>query len=1050
MNISEPFIRRPIMTVLVTICVAIFGVSTYNRLPVSDLPTVDYPVMTISVGYPGASPSTMASAIASPLENQCMQIPGVQSIISANTEGGTQITLSFELDRNVDLAAPDVQAAISAAMGDLPSDLPSPPTYSKNNPTDQPIMYITVYSPTLTLAQMYDFANRMIARRLSMISGVSRVQVYGAKGAVRVQVDPTKLAAYSLTLTDISSVIQNGTVTIPGGSLNGATRTFALEPQGQLLQASDYKKLIVTYSKGNPIRLEDVAICVDGVENDLVNVMIGTTADQVLLTGPVVIPVYRRAGANTVALADRIKNTVDELRKTLPESVKIKVFYDKSEQIVDSINDVKFTIILALALVVLVIFLFLGRIKDTVIPSVALPLSLLATFIAMYALGFSLDNLSMMGLTLAIGFVVDDAIVVLENTVRLVEMGKKPFAAAIESAKEISGTVVSMTLALVTVFVPLVFMTGAVGRTFREFAITVVAAVLCSGVVSLTLTPMMCARMIAEHKGDHESKNFFQSLVDWILNRVNTLYGRSLMVILKHRWLAVVIWLACLGGTGAFFMVLPKTFMPEGDSGSVQGAMLLPQGASTEVVRSFQNQVNAVFMSDPNVDRIVTLSGLQPGADQSMNPFFVMLKPHNKRQPIDTVVQELRMKLMMVSQLGYAFVMAMPSLKVSAGAEDTASGSRYSYAVSGADQDEVYKAAQDLEKRMRDMKTVFTDIQTSVKLNMPQLSFTILRDRASTLGVTAKDIEYALALAFAWGRVTTYKTDIDQYKVIVELDRKYQRDPENVSRIYLRSSTTGDLVPLGAVATWEETVGPQNVPHWNQQNSATISFNLLASVAIGDATQTLETIARETLPPSISGRLQGEAQEFQEAVANLSVLIVIAVFLMYVILGILYESYIHPFTVLTTLPVAAFGGLMTLLLFRAELSMYAYIGLFMLMGIVAKNGIMMVDFAEQNLAQGKNALDSIYDACRVRFRPILMTGMAAIMGAVPIAMGIGADGASRRPLGLIVVGGLIFSQVFTLYVTPGIFLYMQQFQDRVLNRFELTRAGASRHGEQAA
>ena len=1039
MSFSERFIRKPIMTTLIMTAIFIFGLATYNRLPISDLPSVDYPVILVTVSYPGASPLTMASTVASPLENEFMEIPGLQSVISQNTDGASQIILTFDLEKNIDLAAPDVQAAISRAARNLPSDLPEAPSYTKVNPSDKPIIYLVVTSDTVTPGQLYDYGNRTIGKRISILGGVSQVQVWGAKSAIRIQVNPDKIASLGIGIDEVAQVLKTGTVTIPAGSLNGDFRTFSIEPQGQLLQAKDYEPLIVAYKNNAPIKLGEIAKCVDGLDNDVVNVMYGHSGEK-MLGGSVVVAVYRQGGANTVAVSESIHKTVEKLKKELPGSVNLEIFYDKSISIIESVKDVKTTIIIALCLVIMVIFLFLGRITDTVIPATVLPLAIVGTFIAMFAAGFSLDNLSLMGLTLSVGFLVDDAIVILENTVRHIQNGLKPLQAAIKSMGEITGTVISTSVALIVVFIPLVFMGGVVGKNFNEFALTVVFAIVCSTIIALTLTPMMCGRML---KGASDVKTKIENFTDRFVGRMVDKYKVMLKWVLEHKHVAVIAWAVCILGTLWLFTILPKTFLPEGDSGAIMGQMVVPQGTSTLQMRKFQSQVNQVLLDNPSVEKVISVTGQAPGADQSTGPFFATLKPLNKRPPIDKVVESLRMQ-MAILPMGFAFLQAMPSLSLSAGGESTAAGSQYSYTLNGSDSDKLYAIALKLEEIMKGMPE-FIDVQNSVKLNMPQLQVNLLRDRASTLGITAENIEYALSLAYSGGKVTTYKTDIDQYDVIVELDKKYSKNPENLSRIYVRSGTTNELIPLSAVAEWEETVGPQNVPHSDQLNSATISFNVKAGVPLGKATNLLEITAKGILPPEISGTFQGEAQEFEQAVGSMGILLLVSVFIMYIILGILYESYIHPFTVLTTLPVAAFGGLVTLLFFRSELSLYAYIGMFMLLGIVSKNGIMMVDFAEQNLTEKDcSDFEAIYDACVVRFRPILMTGLSTIMGAIPIALGFGADGASRRPLGLIIVGGLAFAQIITLFVTPGIFLYMQEIQTKYLNRFEMFQSGSVR------
>ncbi|RLD10219.1 MAG: acriflavine resistance protein B [Chlamydiae bacterium] len=1037
MNLSNTFIKKPVMTVLVMICVFAFGLAAYFKLPVSDLPVVDYPVMQITCSYPGASPATMATTVATPLENECTQINGLQSLISQNTEGQTTITLTFDLDRTVDLAAPDVQAAISRAMSNLPDDLPNPPTYNKNNPSEDPILYVVVISESLSQGELYDYGNKRIAQQISMAGGVSRVQVYGAKTAIRIQVDPNKLASYKIGIEEVAEALDTGTVMIPGGSLDGKLRTFTIEPKGQLTKASEYKNLIVAYRNNAPVFLGNIATCVDGTDNDVVQV--NYAEGKKIHAGTVMLAIYREDGANTVALSKRIRKILDDLKEQMPGSVKVDVMYDRSVQIIGSIKDVQTTIFIAFCLVVMVIFIFLGRLSDTVIPGIALPLSIIATFAVMSLLGFSLDNLSLMALTLAVGFVVDDAIVVLENSVRLVDSGMKPLDAAIQSVKEISGTVVSMTLALVTVFIPLVFMGGVVGRVFREFAVTVIAAIVCSGILSLTLTPMMCARML---KKAEKEKTKLQKFADKFIGGMKNIYAGLLHWTLKHRFIVILIWLVCIGGTFFFMSLLPKTFIPTGDSGCITGEILMKQGTSTDQIKEFQNQINSIITNNPNVAKMCTVSGANQGADQTLGYIYVILKPQDQREPIEKVVQQLSKEFATYPN-GLVFLEALPALQISTGGDSTAAGSKYSYTMKSADRDDLYNRAIDLEQKMRTMPE-FAGVQSSVKLNMPQLNVKILRDRASTLGITAGVIERTLLHCFAQGKLTTYHTDIDQYDVIIELAKEYQKEPKNLSRIYLISSLTGKLVPLESVVQIKETVGPQNVPHSDQLDSATISFNLAPGIAIGEATKALQKVANKILPNTITGEFEGEAQEFQQSVASMGILVIIAVFVLYVILGILYENYTHPITVLTTLPVAAFGGMLTLFVFKSELSLYAYVGVFMLLGIVAKNGIMMIERANQNLEKGNTTdFDAIYEACLTRFRPILMTGIAAIMGAVPIALGFGADGASRRPLGLIVVGGLLFSQVITLFVTPGIFLYMQKLQNK-LNKYEMFRAGSVR------
>lgn len=1041
MNFSTIFIKKPIMTVLLVVTVVAFGIISYLQLPVSDLPEVQSPVITLSASYPGASPETMASAVAAPLENECMQIPGLTSIISKSTEGKTQITLTFELDKNVDTAAPDVQAAISRATGNLPI-LPNPPSYSKYNPSDAPIIYILVSSETMDPGALYDIAKKRVAQRINMIEGVSQVDCYGPKTAAVIEVNPDRMATHGLDYEDISLALQNSTIMTPGGSVNGPYKAFTITPQGQLTDPKGYTDLIVKVADNSPLSIRNIGMAVKGTSSDLLNVEFFKRG-QGYSVKPSIIMVRRTAGSNTIELNRKIVTLLDQLKKEVPGSVKIEVLYDRSKKIIDSIDDVQFTLFLAFILVVLVIFIFIGRASDTIIPAIALPLSIVMTFLIMSIVGFTMDNLSLMALTLAVGFVVDDAIVVLENSVRLVEGGMPPFEAAIQSAKEITSTIVSMTLSLVTVFIPLVFMSGVVGRTFREFSLTVILAVLCSGIISLTLSPMMCARMLKPAASETD-KTKLQKLMNWVVHHMIQGYGKILKIILKHKYASAIMWLVCLIGTFWFFSLVPKGFLPIGDSGLISGGIIVPLGTSSEMMHKYQHSINKIMEKNPHIERFASITGISSGADQSGGFLFAILKERSERPEIMRIVTEMWEKLLNNSfPLGFTFIEAYPVLKISTGGESTAQGSKYSYTITGPKSEAIYKCASQLGDEMN-KDPIFRGVQTSVKLNMPQLKINLLRDRASMFGITANDIEQSLALAFSKGRVAQYITDIDQYDVIMKMQPNFQKKPEDIKKLYIKSSTTGKLVPFDNIATIEESLGPQQVLHSQQLISANVSFNVISSVPLSVATNKIQELSRKILEPGMTGNFEGEAQEFQKSIVSMAILILVAVFLMYVILGILYESYINPFTVLTTLPVAAFGGIGTLLIFNSQMDLYAYVGLFMLLGIIAKNGIMMVDFAKQNREKGENKFDSIYNACLVRFRPILMTGLAAIMGALPIALGIGADGESRRPLGLVIVGGLTFAQIITLFVTPGIYLYMESFQEKFLDKFELTMSDAAR------
>jgi HAE1 family hydrophobic/amphiphilic exporter-1 len=1030
---SEIFIRRPIMTTLVTIVMTVFGAWAYLQLPVNSLPTVDYPVLQVTVAYPGASPGTMASAVALPLENEFTQISGLQSMISDNKAGVTTINLTFSLDRNVDLVAPDVQAAITRAQRNLPSDLPSPPTYQKFNPSDAPIFFIVLYSDTLLHADLYDYANHVVARKLSMLEGVSKVQVYGAKRAVRIQFSPEQLTAYGIGVDELAAALRTGTVNVPGGSLNGAMRTFSIEPQGQLQTAREFGELIVAYRKGAAVRLKDVARCVDSVANDLVDIRY-TIPGQPTHTKCVVMPVSRVNGANTVQVADRIQEALKKAKSELPAGIDIATPFNGAAPIRESLVDVQVTVLIALTMVILVIFFFLARVRETIIPSIVLPVTILGTFLLMLYSGFNLDTLSLMGIVLAVTFLVDDAIVVLENTVRHLDEGMKPIPAAVRSMKEITFTVLSTSAALIIVFTPLVFMSGAVGRNLREFALVVIYAIIISTIVALTLSPMMCARIIKHHGEPNRLQRWITGFIGGMVRG----YGAALHWQLRHKWVALVSWIFCLLGSVALYFVLPTTFLPPGDSSFIRGAIIMPQGASSEQMQAYQTKVTEIIAANTNeVTQIANVTGIFPGADQSLGFIFIRLKPPHERAPIGEVAQKLMGQLMAVPD-GFCALSPAPVLKISAGAESTAIGSDYAYQITGLDRETVYGTALQLANEIRSVGGVQPwAVQNSVKLNMPRLNLAIDRERASSLGITAAAIEQALAISYAGGYVTQFTTDQDQYQVIAEVEKEHQRVPSDLSMLYLHS-LSGALVPLKSVVRLSEDAGPQNVPHAQQQESATISFSLFPGVPLGYVTKAIEDKVSKLLPPGVTGRFVGDAYEMKRSVASLGILLLIAIFLKYIVLGILYESYIHPFTILTTLPVAMFGGLLTLfganMLFPMKgagvLSLYSYIGLFVLIGLITKNGILMVDFALQRKAEGRNSYDAIHDACLVRFRPILMTGLCAILGALPLALGYGADATSRIPLGLVVVGGMIFAQVITLFVTPGIYLYMEKIQDR--------------------
>ena len=1036
MNLSERFIRRPVMTVALTVSVILFGFLAYSRLPVSDLPAVDYPVIQVQVNYPGATPETMANNVATPLERQFMQIPGLELVTSNNGQGHSSFVLQFDLSKSLDAAATDVQAAITRAAGQLPVDLPSPPTFTKTNPNDQPIMYIALVSDTATEGQLYDYANTQVGERLSILPGVSQIAVYGTQSAVRIKADPSAMAIRNITLEDLTNAIKNGTSYTGAGQFDGPHRTFLLQPQGQLMTAAQYNGLIVGQSNGAPVYLKDVATAKQSVQDERIDMRFWVRGYP-QPSATVVVAVFRRAGANAVDVSKSVRALLPTIQTQLPNSVLLVGAYDRSQTIVSSIRDVQTTLYIAFALVVMVIFIFLGRATDTLIPAVALPLSLLLTFIAMSILGYSLDNLSLMALTLAIGFLVDDAIVFLENTVRLMEEGQSAFEASLNSAKEISFTILAMTLSLAAVFIPLVFMSGLMGRIFREFSITIVISILASGLVSLTLTPLMTSRLL-RNRGAGAKKTWMERVFGVLEHGVLNVYGRSLWFFLRHRWISAVTWVVCLAGTVYLFYIVPKAFLPVGDSSFIRGVMVAEEGTSPEQMHAYQTQAEKILKANPAVRSTFTMSGNAQFLGSNQAFLIAFLKDPSERAPITQVAGQLMGGISGSIPGVVAFLQPNPALEISTGATANAQG-QFAYALSGIDAGEVYATAGKMIAKMYQYPG-FLFVNSNLYNHTPNLQVDILRDQAKLYGVSESRILSLLHDAYSQNYSYLIKKATDQYQVILEVADNKRSAPEDLGKLYIKSDDGQRLVPLNAVTTWHPVIGPQAVNHINQFTSVTMFFNLKPGFAIGPATQFVEDTAKQILPPGIQGALQGEALTFRNTVSDLAILMLVAVFVMYVILAILYESYLHPITVLSSLPVALLGGLLTLWLFGEEASLYAYIGMFMLMGIVKKNGIMIVDFAEQRVRQGIADDQAIHDASMERFRPIMMTTAAALLGALPIALGYGADGSSRRPLGLVVVGGLIVSQFLTLYVTPAIYLYLEEFQERVLNRVPFLRS----------
>jgi HAE1 family hydrophobic/amphiphilic exporter-1 len=1033
------------MTVVLTASIILFGVLGYLSLPVNDLPSVDYPVIQVSVGYPGATPETMANNVATPLEREFMQIPGLELVTSSSGQGSTSFVLQFALSKSIDAAATDVQAAISRAEAELPVDLPAPPTFTKTNPNDQPLIYIGLGSDSVTEGQLWDYASTQVGERISILPGVSQIGVYGAQSAVRIKADPSAMAARNLTLDDLVGAVRGGTSYTGAGQFDGAHRTFLLETQGQLTDASQYNQLIVGQVNGAPIYLKDVATAQDSVVDERINMHFWARGQRVP-SATVVLAVYRRAGSNAVEVSKAIRALLPGVQAQLPSSVEIVPIYDRSLTIVHSVQDVETTLTLAFVLVVLVIFAFLGRVRDTLIPAVALPLSILLTFVVMEILGYSLDNLSLMALTLAIGFLVDDAIVFLENTVRLMETGLSAVDATLASAKEISFTIVAMTISLAAVFLPLAFMSGLVGRIFREFSITIIVSIFASGLVSLTLTPLMCSRLLAA-RGEGAKRTWMERTSLRIEHRVLESYGRTLWFFLRNRWISLVIWIICLAGTAYLFDVIPKSFLPVGDSSFVRGVMIAQEGSSPDQMHAYQAQVDNALESNPAVMMSVSVSGATGFLASNQGFVFALLKDPGKRPPIDAVAGQLMGQAAMTVPGVVTFLQPNPVLEISTGATANTQG-QFAYALSGFDSDQLYAVAGQFEQKMMQYPG-FLFVNSDLFNHTPSLQVDILRDQAKLYGVSETRILNLIHEAYSQNYVYLIKKPTNQYQVIVEVADNDRSDPENLSLLYIKSDDGQRLIPLSAVTSWHTSIGPQAVNHIDQFPAVTLFFNLKPGYTIGQATQYVQDTAKQMLPPGVRGSLQGEALTFQDTVRDLIILMFLAVFVMYVILAILYENYLHPVTVLSSLPVALVGGLLTLWIFNAEASLYAFIGMFMLMGIVKKNGILIVDFAQQRVAQGIPDDQAIHDASMERFRPIMMTTLAALMGVAPIALGFGADGSSRRPLGLVVAGGLIVSQFITLYVTPAIYLYLEEFQEKVLDRTSFFRSNRVRPSQPA-
>ncbi len=1012
MNLSAPFIKRPIMTTLVMVAILLFGFFAYNNLPVSDLPDIDFPTITVTANQPGGSPKYMANLIATPLERNLATISGLNTMTSNSTVGTSQIILNFDLNIDLDSKEVEVQAAITKTLPDLPP-MPYNPTYQKINPSDTPIIFMILTSSSQTLANLYEVGYNILAQPISMINGISQVQVYGLPYAVRVQADPMKLMSHGTDLNSLANRLINSNPNLPSGLIQGYYHDYILESFGMLTTGEEYNRVIMKEVDGIPLYVGDVA---DGKsalqQRDPYYRLITPTSDENM----VVLAVSRLPGSNTLDISKAIAERLPNLEKSIPASVNLSIFYDKAKPIVSAVDDVELTLLIALLLVVFVIFLYLGRFRETLIPSVVLPMAIIATFIVMYLLGFSLDTLSLLALTLSIGFVVDDSIVVLENIVRHNEMGKNAFQSAMDGSKQISITVFSMSLALSAVFIPFIWMPGILGKVFHEFALTIVIAIYCSGFISLTLNPMLCSRylkMSAKTKPNLSDRTNAK-LVSW--------YERLLHHSIRFKKTTVLIGAACIALSFVMLQILPTDFIPIGNLSIIQVLTRSQEGSSKTNTIKHQLEFNKVLSISPYQNAFLSIAGY-PTDDQGLG--WIRLIDANKRPSTLQVTRDLYRQFLGITGMN-VFLKPFPVINLQVGS--TGSLGEYQYTLVSTDKQALYSSAAALLEKMREIPHLI-GINSDMRISSPQLNIHIDRDRAGIYGITAEEIESTLQYAYAGGRISTFNKGINLYDLIVEVEPGYNLTVDDLDLLYIKAKKTDELVPLSSVASWQALPGPSSINHINTFPSVTIAFNLEHGAALGTILKHIDKLAKEIVPENVVSSVQGSAKAFVDTFKALKWLLLIAIIVIYLLLGILYESFMHPLTILSALPVATLGGLLTLWLFGMPLSLYSIMGLIVLIGLVQKNGIMMIDFALEYLKQPEETpKNAIIAACKARFRPILMTTLAAMMGALPIAIGIGDNAEINRPLGLVVFGGLLFSQLITFFVTPVVFLYMQQFQ----------------------